>query len=306
MTVLTVTPNPALDLTYLVDHLRPGDSHRVRDVHVRPGGKGLNVARILTTLRVPARVVGPVGGSTGAQLRARARELGLLDSLVTVDAETRRTVAVVSREDGMATLFNERGPELGQAGWARVCRQVTRDLATADVVTVCGSVPADVAPEALAELVRRAAETVPVVVDTSGPALMQAALAHPAVLKPNADELREATGIDDLDDAAARLAERSQGAVVVSCGIAGLRAVTKQGRWSARLPWPLTGNPTGAGDSVVAALAMGLRTGRDWPYMLRTACALSAATVLADVAGEFDADAYAELLPAVEITENPP
>ncbi|WP_241681599.1 PfkB family carbohydrate kinase, partial [Streptomyces sp. CB01881] len=94
--------------------------------------------------------------------------------------------------------------------------------------------------------------------------------------------------------------------VVASLGPDGLLACTADGCWRACPPGPLPGNPTGAGDSAVAALALGLATGTAWPDRLRHAVALSAATVLAPRAGRFDAGAYDRLLSLVRVGEIEP
>ena len=91
--------------------------------------------------------------------------------------------------------------------------------------------------------------------------------------------------------------------MVATDGAAGLLAVTGQGSWRAAPPARLEGNPAGAGDSVVAALLSGWVEGLGWPQRLARAAALSAATVLAPAAGEFDRGAYEELLPRVDVTE---
>ena len=68
--ILTLTLNAALDVSYEVDALVPGTSHRVRAVRQRAGGKGINVARILHAAGHPVRVGGLAGGATGEILRA--------------------------------------------------------------------------------------------------------------------------------------------------------------------------------------------------------------------------------------------
>lgn len=92
------------------------------------------------------------------------------------------------------------------------------------------------------------------------------------------------------------------GAVVVSLGPAGLVAVTGEGDWRARPPGPVRGNPTGAGDAVVAGLADGLVRGLDWPGRLRQAVALGTATAGSLVAGEFDVSEFRRLLDTVSVT----
>jgi len=108
------------------------------------------------------------------------------------------------------------------------------------------------------------------------------------------------TGV--LLTAARRLRDRGAGAVVVSLGAGGLLAVTGAGVWRAR-PEPLRGNPTGAGDACVAALAAGLAAGTAWPALLADAVALSAAAVACPLAGEVDLDVYRRLAPAIEVEE---
>ena len=314
--ILTVTPNVALDVTYRVAALVPETSVRVREVEQRAGGKGVNVARVLTALGVPAAVTGLAGGATGALVRADLAASGLRDELVGIEGETRRTVAVVD-DDGRVTILLEPGPELGAGDWTRLLDRFDSLAEGAEVAAVSGSLPRGVPAEACAELVARGrSHGCAVVLDTSGEPLVAALSAHPALLKPNRDELYAVTGggapvpgdATDIDDVAARAARlRAMGAeaVVVSLGPDGMLADTAAGTWHAVLGagTRVAGNPTGAGDAVVAALARGLATGTRWPDRLRDAVALSAAAVLHPLAGGFDAAAYPRLLDAVRVHE---
>ncbi|MCM2423631.1 1-phosphofructokinase family hexose kinase [Streptomyces sp. RKAG293] len=302
--ILTVTLNAALDVTYFVDRLVPRTSHRVDTVHERAGGKGVNVARVLSTLGRPAVVTGLCGGDTGDRLRGELRTAGLRDELVPVAGESRRTVTIVSREDGDATVFNETGPSVTPAEWAAFTARYTRLLRDADVVVLAGSLPPGLPADAYAHLVTLArGEGVATVLDTSGPALRAALAAGPDVVKPNADELAAVTGLEDVAAAAAGLRAMGARTVVASRGPDGLHAITPQGSWRATPPERLTGNPTGAGDACVAALAAGLATGAPWPAVLCEAVALSAAAVLRPTAGDFDADAYRRFRTAVPVEE---
>ncbi|MET7639193.1 1-phosphofructokinase family hexose kinase [Streptomyces sp. NPDC005438] len=303
--VLTVTLNAALDVTYRVDALSPHASHRVGRPLERAGGKGLNVARVLSGMGCGVVVTGFAGGATGERLRnlLAGEGEGARDALVTVAGESRRTVAVVE-EGGGATLFNEPGPTVDGREWARLCGEYRRLLPECSAVALCGSLPPGVPPDAYATLVRAAHEQrLPVVVDASGGALRHALTARPEIIKPNVEELAETTGLGCPYAAARRLADGGATAVAASLGAKGLVLVAGAGGWRAEPPWELAGNPTGAGDSVVAALLSGLVEGLAWPEVLRRAVALSAATVLAPGAGEFDREAFRELLPLVRVEE---
>jgi len=295
--ILTVTLNAAMDVTYHVSAFRPGESNRVSEVAVRAGGKGVNVARVLHALGHDTLVTGFAGGT---ELQADLAAAGIRESLVELDGPARRTVTVVTPEE--ATPLNEPGPRVSISDWARLVGDFHQLAERADVVVLSGSLPPGLPSDAYAQLIR--ATTTPVVLDAAGPALLDGIPAGPRLVKPNADELAEVAGHDDPLAAARELRARGTGAVVASLGADGLLAVTGDGTWRAR-PELVRGNPTGAGDACVAALAAGLARGDDWPALLADAVALSAAAVVCPLAGDVDLDTYRRLAPAIEVEELP-
>ncbi|OPF84626.1 1-phosphofructokinase [Streptomyces antioxidans] len=324
--ILTVTLNTALDVTYRVPELRPHTTHRVTEVTERPGGKGLNVARVLAALGHDTVVTGFVGGATGAVLRqllAGAATPGdgtgatpgdspeaprgtITDALVPITGTTRRTIGVVDAASGDTTQLNEPGPIVATPEWSTFMESYGRLLREASAVALCGSLPPGVPVGTYAQLIREAhAAGVPTLLDTSGEPLRRGIAARPHLVKPNADELAGLTGSTDPLRAARDARRRGARAVAASLGPDGMVAVTAHGAWRATPPRRLTGNPTGAGDAAVAGLLSGLVEGAPWPDRLARAVALSAAAVRAPVAGEFDRTVYDEVLARVEVTENP-
>ncbi|MEU7073071.1 1-phosphofructokinase family hexose kinase [Streptomyces narbonensis] len=304
--ILTVTLNTALDLTYRVPALTPHATHRVTQVIERPGGKGLNVARVLAALGHETVVTGFAGGATGAMLRDLLAATPVRDELVETAGPTRRTVAVVDTATGDTTQLNEPGPAVTADEWAGLRARFTELLDGARAVALCGSLPPGIHVGAYAELVRLArAAAVPVLLDTSGEPLRRGIAARPDLVKPNADELAQLTGSREPHRATRDARRRGAHAVVSSLGPEGLLAATPEGLWRAAPPSAVKGNPTGAGDSAVAGLLSGLVDEAPWPERLTRAVALSAATVLSPVAGEYDPSAYEELLPRVKVTAEP-
>ncbi|MEU5294886.1 1-phosphofructokinase family hexose kinase [Streptomyces umbrinus] len=301
--ILTVTLNTALDITYRVRGLRPHTSHRVTEVIERPGGKGLNVARVLAALGHEVTVTGFVGGATGRAVQEQlTHTAGVVDALVPVAGATRRTIAVADTATGDTTQLNEPGPSITPAEWSAFQEAYEVLLRSASAVALCGSLPPGVPVGAYAQLVRTArALAVPVLLDTSGEPLRRGIAARPDIVKPNADELAELTGSHDPSQATRDARRRGAHSVVASLGAEGLLARTPDGNWHAAPPRAVHGNPTGAGDSVVAGLLSGLVERLPWPERLARAVALSAASVLAPVAGEFDRSAYEELLDLVTV-----
>ncbi|GAA4421360.1 1-phosphofructokinase family hexose kinase [Georgenia halophila] len=311
--ILAVTPNPALDLTYTVPALEVGAVHRVQSVAEAPGGKGVNVARVLTQLGETVTCAGFLGGATGRAVADRLDAAGIAQAWIPIDAETRRTVNVVDAAG--ATLLNEPGPTLDAGAWERLTGRASELLGAGDVLTVSGSLPPGSPDGALPSLVRAAAaREALVVVDTSGPGLLAAAAAGAHVLKPNEDELLRATGADDVLAGAAELIDAGAAAVLVSQGSAGALLVVRGpgGRRACRCrpAEVLQGNPTGAGDAAVAAIARAL-SGADagapldvvLARSLPDVVALSGAAVLAPTAGAVDLDAYGRMTATVRTEE---
>ncbi|WP_055478346.1 1-phosphofructokinase family hexose kinase [Sphaerimonospora mesophila] len=294
--ILTVTLNAALDVTYEVAELVPGGTHRANAVHERAGGKGVNVARVLTALghdRVLA--TGLAGGPAGAEITAELAAAGIPARFAPIAGDSRRTVAIVASGD--ATMFNEPGPVVTAEEWHGF-RELFRALcAEAEVVVLSGSLPPGVPADAYALLTADArARGVRVLLDADGEPLRLGLAAGPDVVKPNTAELARVAGPGPVTEAARSLLDAASGtsAVVVSRGADGLLGVTSGGTWSVRPPRALAGNPTGAGDAAAAALARALcgETPVDWPVALADAVALSAAAVLVPVAGDVDLAAY--------------
>ncbi|MFI9246976.1 1-phosphofructokinase family hexose kinase [Streptomyces sp. NPDC053086] len=302
--ILTVTLNTALDITYRVRSLRAHTTHRVSEVVERPGGKGVNVARVLAALGHEVTVTGYAGGATGEVVRERLSAVpGVTDALVSVAGATRRTIAVADVLSGDTTQLNEPGPQIAPAEWGAFLDRYEELVAGASAVALCGSLPPGVPVGAYGNLIRTARSAhVPVLLDTSGEPLRRGVAARPDIIKPNSDELAELTGSHEPLRATQDARRRGAHAVVASLGADGLLAVTPEGRWRATPPARVHGNPTGAGDSAVAGLLSGLVEHLPWPDRLTRAVALSAATVRTTAAGEFDRSAYEELLDRVSVS----
>jgi 1-phosphofructokinase family hexose kinase len=320
--IVTVTPNPALDLTWHVDRIVPGGTHRADTGVARAGGKGLNVARVAHAQGAAVRALATAGGPTGAEFAAELAASGVPHELVAVHGATRRSIALVDAHLGDTTIVNERGVNPAPAEWEALKDAVRRALAEGGepsakapaarsprgrrpVLVLSGSLPPGAPDDLLPGLIRLGRDAgATVIADTSGPALLAAADAGATVLKPNAAELAEATGIADPIEGACELLHRGASLILLSRGADGMLAVTSDEIVRARLAEPLAGNPTGAGDAAVAACAVLLARGvKDPTALLRRATAWSAAAVLMPVAGEIHAS-WSELESAL-IVDSP-
>jgi tagatose 6-phosphate kinase len=294
--IVTVTPNPAYDVTYECPPLVPGEVHRVRTVHRRPGGKGVNVASVLHSLgeRVTATGLATTGFATEVE------RCGVTAEFVPALPRVRSTLAVV--DSTCTTSLWEPGvaPD-DPAGAEQALTEVVAGLLTGcRCLVVSGSLPSGVShelPARLALLARR--HDVPCVVDTSGNALRLAADVPGVVLMPNADELAELAGPvtspTDVVAASQRLVQGGADAVFATRGRDGIVVTTHDGSWVVPAVPGLTGNPTGAGDAAVAAVARGLAVGLHPVATAVDAVALAATAVMEPVAGAVDPDEFRRL-----------
>lgn len=290
--ILAVCLNPAVDVTYSVAALRPGTSHRVRTVRRRPGGKGINVASVLTQQRVPARVTGLIGGAIGDDLIAGLDAAGIGHRFSPIAATSRQTVTVVSEDE--ATVLNEPGPIVTGAEWEAFTVLFAGLLGGTEVVTMSGSLPGGVPDDAYGRLVAFCRDAgVPVILDCEGAALAAALPAGPDIVKINEHEAAATTGVPTesvpgVVDAATALQAQGAREVVITRGADGVVAVTASGRYAAHPAGAISGNPTGAGDAFTAGLAASTARAADWPTRLRRASAWAAAAVATPTAGVLD------------------
>ena len=275
--------SPAVDITYRVDSPVLGESNRVTKVLKRPGGKGVNVARGLQQLGANPKLHLPLGGTNGAWIRT-ALESSHIDLQSTeISSETRSALAVVSEE---VTVFNEPAAVISEAELA----SLEGDLERSEIMIVSGSIPNSISPERFGKFLALCkTKTDQLIVDTSGEYLITAAK-DATYLKPNAWELLQATGLP-LNEAVEKI--RKHGAkVILSLGEDGVELHSDE-VISAKAEAQV-GNPTGAGDAMVAGFAYKLNESEK--TALEFGCALSAASVRSEVAGEFDQDDLTEIL----------
>lgn len=302
--IVTLTPNPSLDLTYELAALSRGAVQRAEAFTVEAGGKGINVSRNLTNNGVASRAVAPVGGSSGEQFLALLA--GLEVKLVRVPVrDTLRINTALAEGNGALTKVNARGPELSEAEVEMLLDETAEAVQDAAWFAACGSLspgaPADLYTRAVAaarEAGCRAA------VDSSGDPLAAALGAAPDLIKPNAEELaglvdRPLRTFGDVLDAAGEVRAGGVGSVLVSMGADGALLVDESGALHAQTPPFVPRSTVGAGDALLAGF---LAAGGEGGEALVEAVAWGAAAArLPGSAGPMPADVDRR---SVDLTES--
>lgn len=286
--ILTLTLNPALDLSVSLGRLVPGEVNRTRETHLAAAGKGVNVARVLVELGHEVSVSGFLGADNDGPFLRAFEALAVEDAFIRVPGETRIN-AKIAEADGRVTDINGPGAAIDDAAWQRLLAWL--DTRAADprrrpeAVVIAGSLPPGISPTELAELVARLrAADLPVWVDTSGEALAAAIEARPSAVKPNEQELATwagtpLTSADARLRAALRLYAHGVEEALISAGPEGVLWVSRRGAWQALPPRLDVASTVGAGDTLVAAMLHGVLSGHPPEQVLRLATALSAESV---------------------------
>ncbi|MDQ0338789.1 1-phosphofructokinase [Caldalkalibacillus uzonensis] len=264
-TVLTVTLNPAVDKTIHVSGLNIGGLNRVRKTRTDPGGKGVNVAKVLNNFNVPVILTGFIGGRLGQVFLEELRKEQLNLDFVEVDGELRTNIKIVDEAHHITTELNETGFQVGEQDLFRLREKVDELLHHCSCLVLGGSLPSGVPSSIYYDFIQLAKKkAIPTVLDADGTALKEGIKAKPFAIKPNRFELEQLLGRSlETDEALVRagkeLIAEGINIVLISMGSEGALLISQHEAYKVR---PFTIRPqstVGAGDSMVAALVYGLK-----------------------------------------------
>lgn len=285
--IVSVTVNPALDVSTAVDRVEPEHKLRCGPATVDPGGGGVNVARVVKRLGGRALALLALGGPTGEAYRRMLDAEGVLNRPVRIAGDTRQSFTVDERSTGDQFRFVLEGPSITPKEADSIEAALAEETGEGALVVLSGSLPPGTEPEFYARLTRRAAaQGARVVLDTSGPPLREALAAGVFVAKPNRRELRELTGEalatpEEEARAARGLVERGAcEACMLTLGAAGALLATRDGVTRFAAPKVEPKSAVGAGDSFVGAVVAALAAGATIEAAFRRGVAAGSAALI--------------------------
>lgn len=307
--ILTITPNPSIDLLFAAERLVWDDANRLAQPRRRAGGQGINLARAVRALGGDAVAVAPLGGAAGEELSAMLRDEGTPLEPVRIAGETRLFVGVREAATRRNLLLNPRGPALGADDAARLLEAVAAAIRKyrPGWIVCCGSLPPGLPDDLYARAGGMARDAgIAFVADCDGPPLRLAAASRCDVLAPNAHEAErllemEPGSVDGPEAAAAAARAMMQRFAArfafVTLGSAGAVAADMRDAWhAAAADAPADGSAVGAGDAFLGAALLALDAGRTTSEALRSGVAAGTA-VLGSTAGTLlTPDGYEEAM----------
>ena len=305
--IYTVTLNPALDKTVEIPGMALDTVNRVTSMRTDPGGKGINVSKVIAKLGGESCAVGILGGESGRTLLAALERERLRTHFRFVEGQTRTNLKIIDRALHTNTDINEPGLTVSPADLDALLRDLLGMVREGDIVVLAGSLPQGAPQDTYRVWTAACREKgARVCLDADGVLLAEGLKAAPYLIKPNEDELSRLVGhrLTDTDELIAegrRLLKGGVTRVVISLGERGALYLRRnEVLYAEGLSVPV-GSTVGAGDSVVAALAYADSLGMSDEDAVRLSTATGAANVMCSGTQPAEREAVEKLLPQVKI-----
>ncbi len=305
--IITVTLNPAVDKTGVVEQLAAGSVNRMKSVRMDPGGKGINVSKTLKMLGQESSAQGILGGDTGAWIVKALTDAGIGKDFVMTGYPTRTNLKLIDCTDGETTDINEPGAPATEELLSSVRGRLLAGLSKDDIVIFSGSLPPGAPDTLYGEWTAFCKEAgAKVFVDADGASFRHAVAAVPYAVKPNQHELsrlfgRELTTMEEMITCGLWLVDRGVKLAAISLGGEGALFLSENARYRAYGLKVEAKSTVGAGDAMMAALAFGEARGMDLMETARLAIAVSAASVMQSGSQSADLKQVEELLKQVRL-----
>jgi len=278
--IYTVTLNPSIDYIVEVDHFQLDQLNRIDRESKFPGGKGINVSRVLNTIGIKSKAFGFIGGFTGGFIQDTLNSEGVQTDFVKVKGDSRINIKLKTGEE---TELNGQGPALTKENIQELNDKL-EVLQEGDILVLAGSIPSSLPNTYYSELTKKFTDRgINVVVDAGGKILAEVLKERPFFVKPNHHELselfgKEITTVEEVIPYGRKVVEMGAQNVIVSMAGYGALLFTNSEVYTATIPKGNVLNSVGAGDSLVAGFIGTYSKERDFVKAFQTAIATGSAT----------------------------
>jgi len=305
--IATVTLNPAVDTRYSLSTFQLDEVNRVSSVDRTPGGKGLNVSRVLSQLGIEVTCTGFLGGKNGEWIASQLLNWKLFNQFVRIKGETRLCLAIESKEGHTEIL--EQGPKIMENEKVEFLENFDSILKLNEYIVVSGSLPCGIESNFYLKLAEKAKlKGKKLLLDSSGEALAQSIHGNPFLIKPNREEFCKLIGekqasLEDMIWHAQAICQKGVEYVLLSLGGYGALLVSRRRVLQANIPTLAAVNPVGSGDSMLAGFTYAHSKGYPTPDVLKWACACGMSNAATERTGMIDLSQVKSFLNVIEVNE---
>ncbi|GEK89203.1 fructose-1-phosphate kinase [Alkalibacterium putridalgicola] len=300
--IYTVTLNPSIDyVIYPNSPIKLGQLNRIEKDQKTPGGKGINVSRILTQLNTTNVALGFVGGHIGQLLIEQLHDESVKTDFTHIDADTRINVKI---KGGQETEINDDGPLVTEADSQHFYTKLDK-LSEDDLVVIAGSKPKGLSEDYYQRLIDHVkSKKADFIIDTTGEELQMALAQNPLLVKPNIHELEDLYGVtlDGLRDIVPygkKMLEAGAQYAIISLGGDGALFFMGDDVYYSAPPKGQLVNSVGSGDSMIGGFIGEYQKNGDPLAAFKMSLACGSATAFKeDLAKKEDID---KLLPQITI-----
>lgn len=284
--IITVTLNPAIDQTLVLSKFVAGDTLRVKSSRFDPGGKGINVSRVVKELGGETVAMGFAPGGLGRYIVQTLESQGIECDFIHTAGETRTNITILDESRHIHTILSDPGPRTDPQHLEDLKARIRKRLRAGDWLVLAGSIPPPLTADIYWEIIHEASEArVHTVLDADGAALAAGAAAHPQILKGNRRELERLLGrhLDDEEstiEAARQVRESGIEQVYVTRGREGAVAAIDHEFYRGVAPRVRALSAVGSGDAFLGGVVLTLSRGGSVEDALRLGIAAGTAAVL--------------------------
>lgn len=307
--IYTVTLNPAIDKTAEVEEFVAFGLNRLQKIKIDAGGKGINVSKTIRAMGYHSTAFGFIGGSTGTFIREELTRRGIETDFIEVEATTRTNLKVLDKAMRLTEL-NEQGSEISSSYEEVLINKILSNLKKDDILVLSGSIPQGISVDIYKKIIEACSKVgAKSILDADGKMFAQGIQAKPYCCKPNQVELCTYFGLardctmDELVLKAHSLVNGSTKLVVLSCGEEGAWFITKEKAIRCEALKINLKSSVGAGDAMVAALAVSLERKDTLEQIIRCAMASGAGACETEGTEPANKERLEELMEQVKLEE---
>lgn len=302
--ILTITPNPSLDISYFIDNLKIGEANRVKKLIKTAGGKGINVSKVLNQLGSDVLATGFIGGANGIYIKNAMDELNINSNFTTIKGETRLSLTI--SHDSQITEIREAGPFISKNELDSFLDDL-KNINNANVVSCSGSLPIGLGLEFF-DLLLEIFNDKKFIIDTSGEMLKYIVLESknkPYAIKPNIDEIKDILGDIGEDISYSDILKKdifkNIPIVIISLGKDGAVAKINEKIYTCSVPKIEAVNPVGSGDSSIAGLCYAIDNNMEDEEILKLSMTCGVLNAMEENIGYINVENLNEIKNKIEV-----